>query len=237
VDGKPHPDATEEIMKLDHAKKALSQFILTPFGRIFKPDDLVDLKTDKGIVGKLLELSLGLPHTSHTLDFEDGELKTNKCFPDGSPRETMFITQISATIDDILGEEPFEQCNLWKKTQQMLYVPVCKDGPTKNWMFLPFIHVDLRAPQFADVAHQIRDDYYTIARQLRSHIETSADGFIHTSNGQFVQVRSKDAMPYHPIYSRKYGRYVSNKNHAFYFRKEFMTHLQRLSPDYPVRPR
>lgn len=222
-------------MKLEQAKKALSQFMLTPFGRILKPEELVDLKTDKGIVGKLLERALGLNHTSLTLDFEDGELKTNKCCPDGSPRETMFITQISATIDSILEEQPFEQSNLCKKTQHLLYVPVCKDGPTQNWRFLPFIHVDLRTRQFADAAKQIRDDYYTIARQLRQHIETSADGFIHTSNGRFVQVRSKDAMPYHPIYSRKYSRHVSNKNHAFYFQKAFMVYLQKSSPDYPVR--
>jgi len=224
-------------MRLEQAKKALSQFILIPFGRILEPDELVDLKTDKGIVGKLLERSLGVSHTSLTLDFEDGELKTNKCYPDGRPRETMFITQISATIDGILDEEPFEQSNLCKKTRHMLYVPVCKDGPTRNWMFLPFIHVDLRIREFADIAKQIRDDYYAIARQLRDHIETSADGFIHTSNGLFVQVRSKDAKPYHPIYSRKYRRYVSNKNHAFYFRKEFMARLQSISPDYPLRPR
>ena len=224
-------------MKLEEAKRALSQLILTPFGEILRPDELIDLKTDKGIVGKLLERSLGLNPSSLTLDFEDGELKTNKCRPDGTPRETMFITQISAMIDAILDEEPFEQSNLCKKTQHMLYVPVCKEGAPRNWMFLPFVDVDLRTRQFADVGKQIRDDYYAIARQLRQHIETSADGFIHTSNGQFVQVRSKDAMPYHPIYSRKYGRCVSNKNHAFYFRKEFMTHLQSLSPDYPLRPR
>ena len=54
------------------------------------------------------------------------------------------------------------------------------------------------------------------------HIETSPDRRIHTSNGQHIQVRSKDSMPYHPIYSGVYGRYVSNKNHAFYFRKEFV---------------
>ncbi len=221
-------------MKLDTAKQALAQFTLTPFGKILPPHELVDLKTDKGIVGKLLERALGLGHTCATLDFEDGELKTNKCCPGGAPRETMFITQIASTIDDIIGGQPFEQSNLCKKTKHMLYVPVCKDGPTAGWMFLPFIHVDLRKPDFAAVAAQIRQDYYSIARQLKQHIETSADGFIHTSSGQFVQVRSKDAMPYHPIYSARYGRNVSNKNHAFYFQKAFMIHMQSLSADYPV---
>jgi DNA mismatch repair protein MutH len=47
-------------------------------------------------------------------------------------------------------------------------------------MFLPFIHVDERIREFADTSKQIPDDYYAIARQLRDHIESSADGFIHT---------------------------------------------------------
>ena len=35
--------------------------------------------------------------------------------------------------------------------------------------------------------------------ELKEHIETSKDGFIHTSNGRHIQVRSKDSKPYHPI--------------------------------------
>jgi len=222
-------------VKIAVAKRALARFVGVPFGEMLPPHELVDLKTDKGIVGKLLERELGLPHLPSTLDFEDGELKTNKCCPDGKPRETMFITQISETIDEILGERPFEETNLCKKTKRMLYVPVCKDGPTAAWRFLPFIYVDLGSPEHETLARQIREDYYSIARQLRTHVETSHDGFVHTSNGVFVQVRSKDAMPYHPIYSKKYGRYVSNKNHAFYFQKTFMVHLQKMSSDYPVK--
>jgi DNA mismatch repair protein MutH len=221
-------------MKLEDAKEALRQFILKPFGRIFKPDELADLKRDKGIVGKLLERALGLNPSSLTLDFEDGELKTNRCYCDGRPRETMWITQISEAIDSILNKQPFEQSILWKKTQRFLYVPVCKDGDTSEWKFLPFIDVDLRTRRLASVRKQISEDYYAIADQLRQHIERSDNGYIHTSSGKFVQVRTKDAKPYHPIYSRKYGRKVSDKNYAFYFRKEFMIHLQTLAPDYPL---
>ena len=59
------------------------------------------------------------------------------------------------------------------------------------------------------------------------HIETSKDGLIHTSNGTHIQIRSKDSKPYHPIYSHKYGRYVSNKNHAFYFQKQFVYDVRK----------
>jgi DNA mismatch repair protein MutH len=111
-------------MRLAKAKEALARFIGLPLGNILASHELADLRTDKGIVGKILERSLGLGHTSFTLDFEDGELETNKCYPDGRQRETMFITQISATIDGILDEEPFEQSNLCKKTRHVLSVPV-----------------------------------------------------------------------------------------------------------------
>ena len=223
-------------MLLERAKELLQPFTGTAFGDIFQPEEMVDLKTDKGIVGKLLEKSLGLANTSYTLDFEDGELKTNKCLPNGYPRETMFITQISSKIDDILDREPFEQTVLWNKIKNLLYVPVCKEGSTPQWMFLPPIHVDLTTPDFEDMKDQLEQDYYSIAGQLKKHIETSADGFIHTSNGRLIQIRSKDAQPYHPIYSQRYGRYVSNKNHAFYFKKDFMKALQSLSPYYPFDP-
>lgn len=74
-----------------------------------------------------------------------------------------------------------------------------------------------------------RDDYYSICQQLKRHVETSPDGFIHTSNGRHIQVRSKDSQPYHPIYSTVYGRFVSNKNHAFYFQKQFVYDIKSMS--------
>ena len=96
-------------------------------------------------------------------------------------------------------------------------------------MFLPSIHIDLSSPRYAELRNIWRTDYYSICKQLKHHIETSADGYIHTSNGQHIQVRSKDSQPYHPIYSDTYGRYVSNKNHAFYFQKQFVYDIKRMS--------
>ena len=106
---------------------------------------------------------------------------------------------------------------------------VDKDGDPKNWMFLPSIHVDLESGRYSKLREIWREDYYTICRQLKHHIETSRDGLIHTSNGVHIQVRSKDSKPYHPIYSKIYGRDVSNKNHAFYFQKQFVYDIQRMS--------
>ena len=86
-------------------------------------------------------------------------------------------------------------------------------------------------PQFAPLREIWRDDYYSICSQLKHHIETSADGFIHTSNGTHIQVRSKDSKPYHPIFSSVYGRAVSNKNHAFYFQKQFVYDIQKMNSE------
>ena len=62
---------------------------------------------------------------------------------------------------------------------------------------------------------------------MQNDIE-NGDGYLHTSSGVFMQIRTNDAKPYKPIYSNKYGKIISNKNFAFYFKKEFMIHIQGL---------
>ena len=96
-------------------------------------------------------------------------------------------------------------------------------------MFLPSIHVDLESARFSQLRQLWRSDYYSVCRQLKRHVETSADGLIHTSNGRHIQVRSKDSKPYHPIYSVVYGRCISDKNYAFYFQKQFVYDIRRMS--------
>lgn len=216
-------------MRLEEACNRFNRLAGIRFGDLFSPADMNMIIINKGKTGQLLELSLGMNLSSTNLDFDDGELKTNKCDAAGNPRETVFITQISSVIDELIQERPFEQTHLYEKISNILYVPVCKDGDPKNWMFLPSIHIDLASPRFSELRNIWRNDYYSICRQLKRHIETSPDGFIHTSNGQHIQVRSKDSKPYHPIYSSTYGRYVSDKNHAFYFQKQFVYDIRRMS--------
>jgi DNA mismatch repair protein MutH len=220
-------------MKLEEAYARFQYVAGIPFGELFVPSDLNTIIRNKGKAGQLLELALGMHLSNTTLDFEDGELKTNRCDAQGRPRETMFVTQISGMIDDLLRGQPFEQTHLYEKIRNLLYVPVCKEGHPRDWMFLPCIHIDLSTPRFSPLKAIWEKDYYTICQQLREHIETSPDGFIHTSNGHHLQIRSKDAKDwqgrYHPIYSQLYGRYVSNKNHAFYFRKQFVSDIRELA--------
>ena len=209
-------------MKLKEAQEKIIKLCNIPFSEIFNETDFETIKRNKGKTGQLLELALGKKLDSFNIDFEDGELKSNKCDQNGTPLETVFITQISSVIDELLEEKKFEETHLYEKISNMLYVPVCKVGDPHDWMFLDAIHIDLSDDRFSSLLAIWRDDYYSICKQLKAHIETSADGFIHTSNGRHIQIRSKDSKPYHPIYSSTYGRYVSNKNHAFYFQRQFV---------------
>lgn len=209
-------------MKLKEAQEKIIKLCNIPFSEIFNEADFETIKRNKGKTGQLLELALGKKLDSFNIDFEDGELKSNKCDQNGTPLETVFITQISSVIDELLEEKKFEETHLYEKISNMLYVPVCKVGDPHDWMFLDAIHIDLSDDRFSSLLAIWRDDYYSICKKLKVHIETSADGFIHTSNGRHIQIRSKDSKPYHPIYSSTYGRYVSNKNHAFYFQRQFV---------------
>ena len=209
-------------MKLKEAEAKIKPICGIPFGELFSDIDPEMAIINKGKIGQMLELALGKKLDSGNLDFEDGELKTNKCDRTGKPKETVFITQIASVIDELISERPFEETHLYNKIKNMLYVAVSKDGNPREWFFVDAIHIDLSKPEFAPLMDIWREDYYSICKQLKNHIETSPDGFIHTSNGTHIQVRSKDSKPYHPIYSEIYRRNVSNKNHAFYFQKKFV---------------
>lgn len=209
-------------MKLKEAQEKIVKLCNIPFLEMFTEDDFETIIKNKGKTGQLLELALGKKLDSFNIDFEDGELKSNKCDAAGKPLETVFITQIASVIDELLQKKKFEETHLYEKINNILYVPVCKVGNPRTWMFLDAIHIDLSDKRFSSLLDIWREDYYSICEQLKNHIETQKDGFIHTSNGTHIQVRSKDSKPYHPIYSNTYGRYVSNKNHAFYFQKQFV---------------
>lgn len=219
-------------MLLEEAYERINKIAGVPFANLFSEEDMFTIIRNKGKSGQLLELILGKRLDSANIDFENGELKTNKCDKFGNPLETMFVTQISSVIDELLKKRMFEETHLYEKISNMLYVPVCKDGNPGNWRFLNPIHIDLSKSKYSHLLDIWEDDYYKICDQLIEHIENSHDGFIHTSNGQHLQIRSKDAKrangQYNPIYSKTYGRMVSNKNHAFYFKKDMIKELYRV---------
>lgn len=214
-------------MKIEEALPLLYKCVGIPFRRLFAdlPEDLL---TNKGNVGQLLLQKIGLSLDSALTDFDDGELKTNKSDCNGVPRETMFITQIAREIDTLVSSPPksFEDSNLYKKIRCLVFLPVCKDsGNSEEWFFVKVVYVNLVVQR--ELKSCLEADYYKICDNLQQDIENSKDGFIHTSSGDFIQVRSKDSKPYHPIFSEVYNRYISNKNHAFYFKKEFMKYADK----------
>ena len=186
-----------------------------------------EIKINKGGAGQLLLQYLNLPLDSKLQDFEDGELKTNKTDKNGKSKETIFITQISKIIDELVDEEPkiFIKSNLFKKINNLLFIGICKDNADFNkWFFTNCYHIN--SIKDSEIYSQLETDYYSICSQLVKSIKNSKDKFIHTANGKFIQVRSKDSKPYHPIYSKIFKKNISNKNHAFYFKKEFMEYVK-----------
>ena len=216
-------------MKLNEACEKFNKLSEIRFGELFSNSEMQMIKRNKGKTGQLLEMALGMNLSNTNFDFEDGELKTNKCDANGNPKETVFITQICSVIDELIQQRPFEETHLYEKINNILYVPVCKEGEPEDWMFLPSIHIDLSKNKFSKLLSIWEKDYYSICEQLKNHIETSEDGYIHTSNGVHIQIRSKDSKPYHPIYSDIYKRNVSNKNHAFYFKKQFVYDIRKIN--------
>jgi len=131
-------------MKVKEALPLLENVCSKRFGELFMghPEDL---RTNKGNVGQLLLLYIGLKLDCNLCDFEDGELKTNKALPNGQPLETIFITQISRIIDTLIGENPlsFEESNLYKKIRNIVYLPVVKQSENvADWYFVRVLNIN-----------------------------------------------------------------------------------------------
>lgn len=220
-------------MKLSEASKRLNEISEIPFSKLFSKAELANIKRNKGKAGQLLELALGMELSNGNLDFEDGELKSNKCDASGNPLETVFVTQISSMFDELVSGVPFESTRLYRKIDNILYVPVCKfpENSPELWMFLPSIHIDLTNPRFSFLREIWKNDYISICQQFRQQLDASPTATLHTANGVHLQVRTKDSAPYHPIFSSVYGRQVSNKNRAFYFQKQFVYDIRRIAAD------
>ena len=102
-------------MRLQEACDKFNSLAGIQFGKLFSSSDMEMIIINKGKTGQLLELALGMNLSSTNLDFEDGELKTNKCNFRGEPKETVFITQISSVIDELIQQRPFEDTHLYEK--------------------------------------------------------------------------------------------------------------------------
>lgn len=105
-------------MKLIEAQTRIEKLAYIPFKEYLSAEQFNNIVVNKGKTGQILELTIGLQLSNTTLDFEDGELKTNKCNSLGIPTETMFITQTASIIDELLSFKPFEETKLYKKSTE-----------------------------------------------------------------------------------------------------------------------
>lgn len=216
-------------MKLEDVFSRLPELYNKRFGELKLKEDISGFAVNKGNAGQFLQELLNMPNNSKLTDFADGELKTNQSFPSGMPDQTMFITQISKDFDSLFFEES-ETNRLLDKISNLLYLPVVKPDNKKpeDWYFLPAYHIDSNQNQELKELYLL--DFLDIKQQILEHLDNSKDGYIHTSSGKYIQIRSKDSKrkdgTYNPIYSDVLGRNVSNKNHAFYFQKSFMKDIQ-----------
>ncbi|UNK05507.1 hypothetical protein MN210_00825 [Psychrobacter raelei] len=216
-------------MRLEEVFDKLPKLYNKPFSELKLEEDISGFSINKGNTGQFLQALLDMPNNSDLTDFDDGELKTNKTRIDGTPDQTMFITQISRDFDSLFFED-LESNRLLDKISNLLYLPVVKPvgSDPEDWYFLPAHHIDSRNNEV--LKNLYLQDFLTIKEKVLDDLENSSDGFIHTANGKYIQIRSKDSMKkdgtYNPIYSQKLGREVSNKNHAFYFKRQFMLAVQ-----------
>ena len=216
-------------MRLEDVFSKLPSLYNKKFGDLKLQEDISAFTINKGNTGQFLQQLLNMPNNSNLTDFVDGELKTNKSHPNGMPRETMFITQISRDFDSLFYEE-LESNRLLDKINNLLYLPVVKPDANspEEWYFLPAHHID--SERNLELKEIYIQDFLNIKHQILEHLEHSNDGYIHTSSGRYIQIRSKDSKrkdgTYNPIYSEVLGREVSDKNHAFYFKTDFMKAIQ-----------
>ena len=186
-------------------------------GNIGSPD-----LVNKGIVGQIIEKAIGLDLSSDLLDFEDGELKSNK-FLKGKPAETLAVTQVGHVLPEIDAEIAWPNSKVFKKISSFIFLPVHKDNPDpRKWKVGRAVHFskEIHQKQYFKLA----EDYETISSSIKEVL--NKDGELHTINGpnQFLQLRTKDAKDasgnYHPV--RYKGAILSNKNYAFYLRPKFL---------------
>ena len=215
-------------MKLEEIIPKLPEIYQKKFLELKLEEDISGFTINKGNTGQFLQKLLNMPLNCDLTDFEDGELKTNKSRPDGVPDQTMFITQISKDFDSLFFSDSGSN-RLLKKIDNLIYLPVVKthSKDPNEWYFLPAYHVN------SNIYEELKDiylkDFLIIKEIILNQLET-ADKMVHTANGDYIQIRSKDSKDkngnYHPIFSDKLNRYVSNKNHAFYFKRDFMIDIR-----------
>lgn len=162
------------------------------------------------------------PYSGST-DFSDGELKTNKTYVDGRPKESIAVCMIKTLVSQGLFADPmppYSESYLCRKLSNTLVAQVVKDGPEEDWYILALYH--FRSHPGTSLFSAFAEDYNFIVSEARSALQGGASNLLHTTNGRFLQIRTKDAKPYSAIFCPHNERIISLKNFAFYLQASFM---------------
>lgn len=221
-------------MKMSDAYIICKNSINTPFKKLFANFNQDEIIINKGKSGQLMEKLCGLKLSNTTKDFEDGELKTSEL------KESTAITMITDWVDQIIHENPiaFDESRLAKKIENMIFMPLAKpSNDPLTWYFKDCIYINISPGTF--LYEQIKKDYENICTLAHEQVykknlsnimncKTTSnfigDGFLHTTSGKFIQIRTKDAggQKSKPIYSSTLKRNVTKVSRmAFYFLASF----------------
>ena len=204
-------------MLLEDALKLILELEGKTLGSISTPDII-----NKGSVGQIIERAIGVNLSSDLLDFENGELKSNK-FLKGAPAETLAVTQIGHVLNEIHAEISWAKSSVLKKITSFIFLPIHKDesNPDK-WIVGHAVHFSEQS--YPVQYKKLGSDYEQIGSEIRKIL--NENGSLHTTNGsnEYLQIRTKDSKDksgsYHPV--KFHGQALSNKNYAFYLRPNFM---------------
>ena len=225
-------------MKINDAIEKIRPILAKP---IF---NLLEDPTDKGNFGKALELLIGLKNSSKTLDFDDGELKTNDFYLESNKsKETIKVRQYSSNnIHEIIdGPVDFKSSPVYEKLRNTLYVTTIrylKSGKMLNkdeWHFGHVFHInEINHPLTFRV---LEADYTFCCKALRAYTDKKHVNLnksnkeiipFHTISGHFLQMRTagqKDKSgTYRPIMIDK-NFMLCNKPICFMLKTNFLSEV------------
>jgi len=171
---------------------------LTPL--LGHPHQLIKNK-NKGNAGHYLETLLGIPHSSASLDCEDGELKAFplKRLRNGTlaPKETVAVTMCCV---ESLKTQTFEESRLSKKLRSSIFVPYLRENDETVVYYNPILFTDTN-PLWATIVL----DYELLQSNAK-------EGWVTGKLGTFLQTRTK-------------GAGHGSTSRAFYLRPQFIKAL------------
>lgn len=173
---------------------------------------------NKGNDGQKIMSAIGLKNDSRPLDFEDGDLKTNK-YINGRPSETLWISQMQNNLIQFEKGLDFYDSWIYRKIRQFIYLPI--DKTDDHIIGKPLIVSEERFP---NLYKKLAIDFNHISSEIKNSIDLKRT--LHTTNGpnNYLQIRTKASKNKYGAYTPMTinGHQLKDKYMAFYFKKDFL---------------